>query len=686
MNANERIISPVTGTFANRQVLVIDDSDGAECFYSFSGTDPMTSGFAYDGPVLIDNAGDVKVNIVCQKGESKEEYEVDFTVNEKPLRASSSETQDETGYFYSTVVKQGICQYSSETPLSIPAALSYCLGDGNKPFISGTLLSLDPSNRLSRYLPCTVRNGEDLYRFIIHVTAEQSGILSKQDVPFRIENWTTFTFTGEKLIYAIDDGEWSASKLPVVLDRSVSHTVKWQAVAYEPGNPVLSFVLPPAPQIKCDYIKKEGGAVRFSLKGDSRYKMRVLNSGVPGACADENGLFERIVFDTFAGDQVSAIADFEIYCDGVLQGVLPGQYRIDRQPPLAPVFNAGDSKFYARSAVTLNISSPETSQIYYTVSEPLLVSYEDMQKDDISFEASKNKVFRKYENPLRLLAGRQGAVYYMVRAYAVDDYNNISDISEYSVVIDEYNYYIDSTAQVDYSDGSRSRPFTTFGQAVSVINKARFAHFYVKGQLVLSEGETVISSNCSFAAAGDTSASIIIPSNSSVVIRSASFEAENILFEKEKNDADARNSLMFVLENSTANFDSCEIVSVFSENGTGFSIRNSVLNFSGTRLTVQSDSYVCAVSSNESKVNAKNSFFTAIAPTCVDFSVTGGNLDLRNSECRVIGHLGRIAELTRVNARIVSNKFNGEFDKKQKNLTAVWCDDKTVLLEDRENL
>ena len=52
----QRIISPVPGTWANKQCLVLNTTDGSECFYSYSGTDPLTSGFAYDGPVLIDKA------------------------------------------------------------------------------------------------------------------------------------------------------------------------------------------------------------------------------------------------------------------------------------------------------------------------------------------------------------------------------------------------------------------------------------------------------------------------------------------------------------------------------------------------------------------------------------------------------------------------------------------------------
>ena len=47
------IISPARGQWCNQQVLVLDSSSALELYYSFSGTDPFVSGFAYDGPVLI---------------------------------------------------------------------------------------------------------------------------------------------------------------------------------------------------------------------------------------------------------------------------------------------------------------------------------------------------------------------------------------------------------------------------------------------------------------------------------------------------------------------------------------------------------------------------------------------------------------------------------------------------------
>ena len=61
--AEINLLSPVEGEFANRQMLVIDNSSGGDFFYSIDGADPETFGFAYDGPVLIDLDGPVELKI-----------------------------------------------------------------------------------------------------------------------------------------------------------------------------------------------------------------------------------------------------------------------------------------------------------------------------------------------------------------------------------------------------------------------------------------------------------------------------------------------------------------------------------------------------------------------------------------------------------------------------------------------
>ena len=60
-------------------MLVIQVAENEEYLYSLDGTDPEEFGFAYDGPVLLDTTGDIKLRIK-KLGNSKEEKIVEFSV------------------------------------------------------------------------------------------------------------------------------------------------------------------------------------------------------------------------------------------------------------------------------------------------------------------------------------------------------------------------------------------------------------------------------------------------------------------------------------------------------------------------------------------------------------------------------------------------------------------------------
>lgn len=681
----QRVISPVAGNFCNKQPLVIDTSDGAECFYSFSGSDPLASGFAYDGPVLIDSVGRTNLKITAVVGDTKEEIEINYNVQEiNPFEQESAEYS-----FINEVSNLGVYVYDS-SPLEIPSSLSYSMGDGDKPLLKGASLSIDPANSLSRYIPCNVTDGKNSWRFVILIAGGQLGTLSKYHVPFEISSWRIFRFTGKNLIWSIDDGDWSASSVPVELDRSVKHTVRWQSVAYKKGNPVQSFVIPAEPLLSVSYA--ESGAAVFSIDGDLRYRMEVISSGVSGQALSGGGLFTTAVFDTFSGDEISGEAVFAFYADGVYQGEKRAYFDVDKQPPLPPSFSPSSPGFFVRKEIELEIAGGSDEDVFFAASAPVRIS-EDAAASGLDysfpeFDAVDTGSFVHYTGAVALESGEDSAVFYKVRAYCVDRSGNVGAVSEYRVVIDEFNYYMDSSASDSYisgdmPDGTFQSPFTSFDQALEVINSGRFAHFYVTGTFTLGKGDTVISSNCAFS--GRKDASIIVHPEGCIVIQNSSLSAKNVVFQKNRESSSLSNSSFFRVENSTVSFDGCEIVGIFGDNGTGLFAVNSVLELENSGLTVQSDSYTCAASCVDSKLLAKGCRVSAVSQTAVDFSVSGGQFELRDSSCRVTAHLGRIAELVGTNARITGNAYTGEFDGRLRSVAPVWSDKDTLLLEDKDN-
>jgi len=673
----QRVISPFAGNFNNKQVLVLDTSDGAECYYSLSGTDPLVSGFTYDGPVLIDSIGRVNVKVTAVKGDTKEEIEINYNVQESnPFEKDSAEFN-----FIEKTVLPGVFTYSFDSEFNIPQTFFYSFGDGDKPFLKGKSLSLDVENRLIQYIPCNITDGKNNWRFVVFVTGGQIGALSKYSVPFEISDWNTLTFTGEKLIWCLDDEDWSASKIPVTLDRTKKHVVKWQSVAYKKGNPVQSFVIPPEPQL---IVKQSpSGTVNFSIDGDLRYRMEIVSTGLQGNKDSGGGLFTTASFDTFEGNSVGGECVFAFYADGVFMGTKTVPFNIDKQPPVPPKFLSDAQGFYARSLVGLEIVCEKDCEVFYAVSSPLKISEElassGVEPQSAEFNEVEAGNFKPYLEKIELASGTDSAVFYKVRAYSVDKNNNFSEVAEYRVVIDEYNYYLDSTASPAGADGSAKNPFTTFEQAVNVINSGRFAHFFVSGTFKIESKELILTSNSSFTARNKTE--VILPPDGLIIVKNSGFEAVDIVFQKECNNDFGTNSRFFVFENSTANFSGCEVVGIFAQSGTVLDLSNSVLQFYNSGLTSQADSYTCGVSSLESKIYVKDSRISCIAQTAVDFSVNGGIFEMKNSSCRVNAHLGRIAELTGVTAKFNENSFTGKFDKKIRGIVPVWSDKNTVILE-----
>jgi len=679
------IISPVNGNFANRQSLVINLLENEEAYYSYTNSNPLNSGFAYDGPVLIDAGGDVNLFVTVVKNSGKgesENFKIKYTVAEElnPYATGSAEK-----LFIDRVLTENILSCSGNEVISIPDSLLFSIGDGEKPFLKGTTLSVSSENRLFRYIPCTVTNGEASWRFIIFLNGQAAGSFSQIFLPFEFSDWETLVFTGKNLIWSLDKGLWSASKNEIKIDRSKTHVLYWQDVAYKDGNPIQSFVLAPKPKIT---TKKNSSGISFSIDGDSRYRMKVSSSGAAGEAKIDSGLYAELTFDTFSGDFIEGQAILSLYLDGVFQGNILKNYVIDKQPPLKPKFIASEVGEYARKDVKLKIESEKDAKIYVSLYGPFeakSTSYLD-NKSEFDYIKPDKKDFVQYKNQeFNLRAGTEKTVSYKAFSYAEDSFGNVSEISTYKVTIDEYNYFLDGEASSFVSDGSRLHPYTSFEQALKAINSSKFVHIFVSGTVRLSDGANIISSNCSFTGIND--ARLVLPSNSYIFIKDSSIELQNCIIQKEiSSTKETENSQkLFVLEKGAANFTDCEISGNFLQSAIAFMADASIIDFENSGLTVKSPTYACCFSGNNSRFLLENSHFASISDTAVNFSVKGGSFILKSSDCQVISHLGRIIESTGANLKLVSNSFTGDFDKKTKGVTPIWKDEKTMILENKDN-
>lgn len=696
---SERILSPVQGTFSNKQTLLIDLSDGSEAFYSFSGENPLESGLAYDSPVILDATGEVSLYVTIVKSQSQtEKYHVNYTVKEdgNPFATGTPEKD-----FIDRITGESIILFTSGDTIKIPPSLSFSIGnpdqdkgdEGENPFLKGRTLAVSADNRLSRYVPCRITDGSRVWRFVFYIFAGESSEVKPKKVPFEISDWDFFKFTGKNLIWTIDNGTWSASTKKYKIDRTRTHVIYWQSVAYKAGNPVQSFVLPPKPELK---IEKYDKAAVFSLSGDEKYSFSVISSGASGGTQDDKGAHKSITFDTFEGDSVRENAVFAVYCDGVFQGSLSGLYEIDRKPPLPPKFYPSTLGEYARKDVSVSVASEKDSRIYVSVSGPHIIRSGSYLNNNSELDFLTPNEYSPYspEKPIPLSGGNKDTVGYKVFAYAVDRAGNKSPVSSYQVVIDEYNYFLDGSASSLGADGTRLHPYNSFSEVIKAINSSDYSHFFVSGTVVLPENLPAISANCSFT--GTKGARFLAGASSAISVKGASVEFENCIIEKsiektnpEKNAGDSESGeTLFELENSAALFKNCEIVGNFSSSGILFSAKDSAVTIKDSGVTAQGKTYASDFAGTDCEIEASKTRFAAIADTAVIFSISGGSASLEECECTVVSHLGRILEATGAKLRLVSNKYKGEFDGKTKNLrntVPIWKDEKSYIIEEREN-
>ena len=671
--AELKVISPIEGTFSNRQMLVLETDGNGECYYSLNGTDPETFGFAYDGPVLIDVDGPVEIRI-AKNGKQKEETTVKYTVLPDSALAASY------GSFISSFFDTGILNYTSGSILSVPEELKFSFGLPPDSFLQGQDLSISQSSVLTRYIPCTIvddSNGKK-WRFIIKTFPQTAGVYSRRDVPFVVTDWDTITFTNDNYIYKIDSEYWNLPKKSIKLDRSVNHMIRWQNLEYNEGNPVDFFVLPPKPQV--NQQTGADGSLIFTLNGDASYAMSILSSDVDaGQSSQYQELFTQLGVDTFYGDSVSGNLKIGFYTNSVYQGQIEVPFAINKRPPSSPVISSSAATFYSRESVAISIKGEANRELYYAVSEPYTISYvsQTYSADSELFSSVRAGDFKKADSSsvsFVLTPEGNGAVYFKVSAYSKNE-NNFSEVANYAVIIDQYNYYYNSFADASIADGTSLRPYATFEQCIEAVNKGRYACLRIKGPLVVPTGNHYILANCVFV--NDNDASLEFEQGASLIIKSSNLTLENFTITNASNQKNVYKIEgivpYFKLEDSVLDIKDCQIAAIFDLNGVFAETNRSSVNVSGTIASVSASLYASFVSGIKSNINIQNSSVNASASTSVIFSLNQGQINLLNNSFKVSGEKGRIAELFSMNGSLVSNIFKASL-RNSSNTAAVYTD------------
>ena len=678
--AEINLLSPVEGVWANRQMLVIDNSTGGDFFYSIDGADPETFGFAYDGPVLLDVAGDVQLTVskISSNGK-KETSRIFYSVNVDD--GSSASYKD----FIQTFYDGGILNYSAGSELEIPREFQFYLGlseGGLENYMPARSLKLASSSVLSRYIPCTIFDKERnvKYRFIIKTYPQSAGIYSRRDVPFEISDWETVSFTDNNLIYKIDSEYWSLPEEPVHLDRSVSHMISWQPLEYDAGNPIEFFVLPPKPEVVRD--EADDGSVVYYLRGDDSYGLGILNE------QDDSysELFTNVGIDAFYGDAVEGSLTLGVFSNSVYQGKFSVSYNINRRPPQIPVIKSNAEGFVSRGSVDVKITGAKGADLFIALSEPLTLDESDFSytAEDEIFKQVTLGAFKKVKGDsfsLRWAQNGLNPVYYKVAAYSRTDDNASSPI-EFAVVIDQSNYYFDASG-TGVPDGTVAHPFTDFKQLAEALTKQRVVKLSVKGEMQINEAYNV-SANFELMNGGD--ARLKFGPEGSLIVKASTLEISDFRILNTADNSKKSIVPMFKLENSVLTMKDCIIGADFARNGTVIDANNAIINISDTMASANAVSYVSFISAVKSRIAMKKSSINTNAETSVVISANGGNVTAQKNDFTVSGGNGRIAELFGVTAVFKDNKFKANLTNTASKTVPLYVNKSTKLTDEKNSV
>lgn len=678
--AEVKLISPIEGQWANKQMLVIDNGAEGDFFYSIDGSDPEKFGFAYDGPVFLDVAGDVTLKIAqLSSGGKKDSLTVKYTVT--PDNGYNTIYRD----FVKTFYESGIINYSAGSKLYIPESLMFSLGFAPDSFIKGTTLSVSTDCVLQRTVPCVIldKQKDIKYRFVIKIFPQSAGEHNQREVPFSIEDWETINFNNRNLLYKIDSEYWGLPDKPRVLDRSISHMLSWQDLDYNPGNPIEFFVLPPKPELKKQLF--DDGSFIYTINGDEAYTLSFRNNET----GEYSYLYSQIGADCFKGDRASGNLDIGIFANGVYQGNVVERYRIDKRPPVIPELKTNAKAFYSKEKVNVEITAEKDCQLYIALSEPTVlektevpysVDSEILEKIPVGeFKLSKSNTFK-----VGWGQKGNGPAYYKVQAYSKSG-NNVSQIIEYSAIVDQLNYYYDSSyAGASIAEGTAEHPFTTFEQCVKGFKKNRTATLRVKGDMIVDKTYE-LPANVEIINEGN--GNIVFLDGASVTLKGGNVSIKDFNITNGQNGKTEEMVPFFKLENAVLNLDNCMISANFPVNGVVIDSYNSIINIKNTIGAVTSLSYASLISSVKSRITIKDSSISVNADTCVLISATNGNADITKNNLSATGRSLRIAELYGVKADITNNKFKLHNLEKTSKQSPIFINSATVLLEkDNEKL
>lgn len=676
------IISPVAGTWSNYQTILLDVPEGASAFYSFTGDNPLYSGFAYENPVLLELEGNINLKVVIVNSDNSViEESVDFSVKNTPIDLQ----------FYIENKNQALIPVK-EKNVSIPSYMKYSISDSTEPYLKGRTLTINSENSLEQVLPLVIKNQNDMYRFMLHIMPSVSKDDSQYNftnntlsndvtfeddytvrriekklsqVPFTLEftDWTKLKISANENIYiSIDDDIWQTGTFVLDMNRNEEHTLSW--IDLSGLNPeefipeqfkVCYTVIPKMPNLVV--VQEKTKVVNISLD-DKFYTMKILQDYNFSSSVNDYKK-NYCLIDTILGNYLEKNICFDVFYDNVYQGKLSTEVLIDKESPKIPDIEISNKNFFVREPVSIKFKTDE--KVFYVLKSKLLsnLNLKNLELEvNKNFDIDLNSAIELTNDTLYLAEDKNNAIFYNLAYFSKDDFGNVSDIEYYQILIDSYNYYIESSSKnTNYiQDGSAARPFSDISQILPYLNKNDFIKIHIEGTFE-NIPSMVITSPCEFISVNG--ARLSFAEDSFFDVQSSSLKIYNCIFEqdftKNKNSFSQQN--LFKLNNSSLIIDNCEFVSLYENNGSVIFADNSDVTILNSGITIQSNIFASVFNLLNSNLTCKQSRISAVSDSSIALTMNLGKLVFENSQFYIDGKTTKFYELFGVEYNINNNKF-----------------------------
>ncbi len=637
-NIDSAFISPVEGEWANKQALVMDIPSDYEAYYSFTSTDPLVSGLAYDGPVLIDMNGVVTVTIALV-APNETVYNKSITYSVSDYAAFQPFSEDDGA----------VIDFSPATPISIPENMAYYFGNEESIVNEGKTLSITKTNDIIRYVPLVIVDNNEKYRYVVQTGEQGSGVRPLPSVSgIEFFNWEFFSFDlGSSVSYSIDNSPWVTYINPVYIDRSEPHTISWTSAAYYDGK-VQHITVPPKPKlvgIPQDNISSKSVTITAD---DTDFVFRYETA------KHKTDFLSSVYFDVLPGEKYTFSTPLSVYYKGIKQGSLKAAFTIDKQVPVKPQFIT-DSPQYATNPVQINIDSEH--DIFVRISKKPIdvslgqeISYTPVVDTSIPFMALPTKT-------IELSGDVDGATFYTIQAFTQSTTGTRSAVATYTICVDTYSLFVSNTymRENDMAEtGSPLQPYSNINTALAEASKRKASKIFIEGSYTDVQSFS-ISGMCTLFA--NESAELEFADGATMKIDGGELVLQNIQIMQSKQDQTLPNSPLITVNNGKLAIQNTSISYFGPDSQTLILSNSSLVSILNAKINATAFSYCAVVDATDSNITIKESTVLGTASAVELFNITDGDLLLSESDCTTSAGVGRIASLFDANYSIHNNTF-----------------------------